>query len=81
MGLLFFNLLHGFSLVQIVKEPTRDRHTLGLFLTNQPSLVQATKTLSPLGQGDNDIVHHEMNIELGRKKQKQRPVKLNKKVD
>ena len=73
--------MHDFSLEQIVKESTRDNHTLDLILTNQPSLVHSTKTLPPLGQGDHDIVHHELNINPGRRKQKQRPIKLYKKMD
>ena len=69
----FFDIIHDFTLEQMVKEPTRDNNILDLFLTNHPSLV--------LGQGDHDIVHHELKIKLGRNKQKQRPVKLYKKTD
>ena len=65
----------------MVKEPTRDNNTLDLFLSNHPNLVQSKKTLPPLGQGDHDIEHHELKINLGRNKQKQRPVKLYKKTD
>ena len=64
----------------MVKEPTRDNNTLDLFLKNHPNLVQSKKT-PPLGQGNHDIVHHELKIKLGRYKQKQRPVKFYKKTD
>ena len=72
----FFDIIHDFALDQMVKEPTSDNNILDLFLTNTPNLVQSTKTLSPLGQGDHDIVHHELKIKLGRNSQKPRPVKL-----
>ena len=52
-----------------------------MFLLNQPSLVHSTKILPPLGQGGHDIVHHELKINLGKRKQKQRPIKLFKKTD
>ena len=78
----FFEMMHDFALEQMVKEPTRDNNILDLFLTNTPNLVQSTKTLPPpLGQGDHDIVHHELKITLGRNRQKPRPVKLYKKTD
>ena len=77
----FFDIIYNFTLEQMVKEPTRDSNILDLFLTNHPSLVQSTKTPPPLGQGDHDIVHHELKIKLGRNKQKQMPVKLYKKTD
>ena len=64
----------------MVKESTRDNNILDLFLTNHSGLVQSTKK-PPLGQGDHDIVHHELEIKLERNKQKQRPVKLYKKTD
>ena len=76
----FFDIIFDFGLEQIVKEPTRDNNILDLFLTNYPNLIQSTKTLPPLGQGDHDIVHHELKVNLGRSKQKQRPVKLYKKT-
>ena len=56
----FFDIIFDFGLEQIVKEPTRDNNILDLFLTNYPNLIQSTKTLPPLGQGDHDIVHHEL---------------------
>ena len=77
----FLDTLHDFSLEQVVKEPTREDNILDLFLLNQPSLVHSTKILPPLGQGDHDIVHHELKINLGKRKQKQRPIKLFKKTD
>ena len=77
----FFDKVHDFALEQMVKEPTRDNNTLDFFLTNNQNLVQNTKTLPPLGQGNHDRVHHELKIKLGRNKQKQRPVKLYRKTD
>lgn len=77
----FFDVTNDFSLEQVVKTPTRDNHILDLFLLNQPSLVHSSTTLPPLGQGDHDIVHHEMKINLGRRKQKQRHINLYKKTD
>ena len=77
----FLDTLHDFSLEQVVKKPTREDNILDLFLLNQPSLVHSTKILLPLGQGDHDIVHHEPKINLGKRKQKQRPIKLFKKTD
>ena len=65
----------------MVKEPTREDNVLDLFFLNQPSLVHITKILPPLGQGDHDIVHHELEIDVGKRKQKQRPIKLFKKTD
>ena len=55
----YFNILHDFGLEQVVKEPTRHKPTLDLFLTNQQSQHQNTP---PLGFGDHDIVHHDINI-------------------
>ena len=75
----FLKIIHDFGLEQIVKIPTRNNNTLDLFLLNQPSLVHSTKTLPPLGQGDHDIVHHELKINPGRRKQKQRHIKFYKK--
>ena len=77
----FLNITHDFGLEQVVKIPTRENNTLDLFLLNQPSLVHSTKTLPPLGQGDHDIVHHELKISPGRRKQKQRHIKLYKKTN
>ena len=77
----FLEIIHDFGLEQIVKIPTRINNTLDLFLLNQPSLVHSTKTLPPLGQGDHDSVHRELRINPGRRKQKQRHIKLYKKTN
>ena len=77
----FIDTINDFSLEQVVKEPTRDTNILDLFLLNQPSLVHSTKLIPPLGTGNHDIVHHELKINLGRRQQKQRPIKLYKKTD
>ena len=77
----FIDTINDFSLEQVVKEPTRGTNILDLFLLNQPSLVHSTKLIPPLGTGDHDIVHHELKINLGRRQQKQRPIKLYKKTD
>ena len=77
----FLEIIHDFGLEQIVKIPTRNSNTLNLFLLNLPSLVHSTKTLPPLGQGDHDIAHHELEIYPGRRKQKQRHIKLYKKTN
>ena len=77
----FTDLLHDFSLEEVVKEPTRGTYTLDLFLFKQPSLVHSTRLMPPLGTGDYDIVHHELKINLGRRHQKVRPIKLYKKTD
>ena len=66
----FLDTLHDFSLEQVVKEPTREDNILDLFLLNQPSLVHSTKILPTLGQSDHDIVHRELKINLGKRKQK-----------
>ena len=50
------------------------------FLTNHPWSI-ALRYSQPLGQGDHDIVHHELKINLWKRKQKQRPIKLFKKTD
>ena len=77
----FLDITHDFDLEQVAKIPTRENNIIDLFLLNQPSLVHSTKTLPPLGQGDHDIVHHELKISPGRRKQKQRPIKLYKKTN
>ena len=73
--------IHDFGLEQVVKEPTRGKNILDLFLLNQPSLVHSTQILPPLGTGDHDIVYHELKINLKRRQQKPRPIKLYKKTD
>jgi hypothetical protein len=60
---------------------TRQENTLDLFYTNQPSLVQNTKTLPALGTSDHDIVFHEMNITIGRKHKTPRTIDQYKKAD
>ena len=77
----FVSTVNDFGLEQVVKEPTRDKNILDLFLLNQPSLVHSTQIIPPLGTGDHDIVHHELKINLGRRQQKPRPIKLYKKTD
>ena len=77
----FFETIDDFGLEQVVKEPTRGTNILDLFLLNQPSLVHSTNLIPPLGTGDHDIVHHELKINLGRRQQKQRHIKLYKKTD
>lgn len=56
----FFKTIDDCSLEQVVKEPTRGKNILDLFLLKQPSLVHSTKIIPPLGMGDHDIVHHEL---------------------
>ena len=77
----FRDTLHDFSLEQVVKGPTRDDNILNMFLLNQPSLVHSIKIIPPLGQGDHGIVRHELKINIGKRKEKQRLIKLFKKTD
>ena len=77
----FVSTVHDFGLEQVVKEPTRGKNILDLFLLDQPSLLHSTQILPPLGTGDHDIVYHELKINLRRRQQKQRPIKLYKKTD
>ena len=77
----FVDTIHDFGLEQVVKDPTRGKNILDLFLLSQPSLVNSTKLIPPLGTGDHNIVYHELKINLGRRQQKQRPIKLYKKTD
>ena len=77
----FVDIIHDFGLEQVVKDPTRGTNILDLFLLNQPSLVHSTQLIPPLDTGDHDIVYHELKINLGRRQQKQRPIKLYKKTD
>ena len=44
-------------------------------------MVHSTKLIPPLGTGDHDLVHHELKINLGRRHQNKRPIKLYKKTD
>jgi len=69
---------HNFE--QKVKIPTRNNNILDLFLTNIPSQVHETKTLSGLGTSDHDILFHENKVKLGRIKQNPRQVKSYKKA-
>ena len=69
-SIVFPDTLHDFSMEQVVLEPTRDDYIIDLFLLNQPSLVHSTKILPLLRQGDHDIVHRALKINLGKKEQK-----------
>ena len=64
-----------------MKEQTRGTNILDIFLLNQHSLVHSTTHIPPLGMVDYDIVQHELKINLGRRQQKQRHIKLYKKTD
>ena len=68
----FVNTIHDFGIEQVVKETTRGKNILDLFLINQPSLVHSTQLIPPLGTGDHDIVYHELKVNIGRRQQKQR---------
>ncbi|CAG2246306.1 unnamed protein product [Mytilus edulis] len=77
----FFDIMNDHNLEQVVHIPTRQENTLDLFYINQPSLVQNIKTLPSLGTSDHDIVFHEMNITMGRKKKTPRKISQYKKAD
>ena len=78
----FLDTLHDFSLEQVVKEPTRIIFSICFFLPNHPwSIVLRYPPPPLLGQGDHDIVHHELKTNLGKRKEKQMPIKLFEKTD
>ena len=60
----FMERIQNVNLQQLVTMPTRQENILDLFLTNTPSLVQNTETLSSLGTSDHDIVFHEVHIKI-----------------
>ena len=77
----FVSTVYDFSIEQIVKEPTRGKNILDLFLLYQPSFVHRTQILPHLGTGDHDIVYHELKFNLRRRQQKPRLIRLYKKTD
>jgi len=56
----FLDLVQDNHLEQVVTFPTRKEHTLDLFLTNRPSLVNRCEPLP--GIGDHDIVYIDSDI-------------------
>ena len=66
---------------QVVECSTRGENILDLFFTTNPTLVEHTKTLPPLGKGDHDIVLCDTLITPNRVKKPRRNILLWKKAD
>ena len=75
----FIEMVQNCALEQMVTFPTRIEHTLDLFLTNRPSLVNRC-TVIP-GIADHDIVFVESPIYASRNKPTKRKVHLWKRAD
>ncbi|CAG2227037.1 unnamed protein product [Mytilus edulis] len=75
----FLDLVQDNHLEQIVTFPTRKNHTLELFLTNRPSLVNRCEPLP--GIGDHDIVYIDTDITAKINKPVKRKIFIWKKAD
>ena len=75
----FVDLLDDISLIQLVTTPTRGNSTLDLVITNNPSLVTASRVIT--GVSDHDAVLTEINIKPLRNKQTLRKIPIYKKAD
>ena len=75
----FIETLHDNNMHQMVDTPTRDKHILDLFLTNNPSQICNT-TVIP-GLSDHDTVQVEANISPKHISQKPRQISLYSKAD
>jgi len=75
----FLQLTEDLNMKQVVTFPTRKDATLGLFLTNCPSLVSRCKPLT--GLGDHEIVLVISEISTKRQKPVKRKIHLWKKAD
>ena len=72
-------MVNDHSLQKMVNAPTRDKHVLDIFLTNNPTLVNISNIIP--GISDHDTVQININVAPRIVKQKPRTISLYKKVD
>ena len=75
----FINIINDHSLHQMVTSPTRDKHVLDLFFTNNPTLVNRSNVIP--GLSDHDTVQITLNVTAKPIKQKPRKIFLYRKAD
>lgn len=75
----FLELLHDYSLTQMVTKPTRQKNTLDLLLTNNPTRVNRVEVIP--GISDHEIVLAELDILPQRVTQKSRQIPQYRKAD
>ena len=73
------DILDDNGLVQVIEEPTRNKNTLDLLITNIPSTILRTDIIP--GISDHDIVYAEIDIKPVKHKQTPRKIPLYKKAE